>query len=141
MAVRSSTVVSLDDAGRMAMELPGVEDGARHGGRTWSVGGKVFAWERGFSRADIKRFGDEQPPAGPILAVRVGDLHEKEAVLAEGRKGFFTIPHFNGYPAVLIQLKTATQKPVREALIDGWLACAPPKLAEAFLADDAEASG
>ena len=127
-------MVSLDEAGRMAMELPEVEEGERHGTRTWSVAGKVFAWERGFSKADIKRFGEEEPPSGTILAVRVGDLHEKEAVLAEGRKGFFTIPHFNGYPAVLIQLKAATKRPVREALLDGWLACAPPKLAKEHLA-------
>lgn len=117
----------------MALELPDVEEGDRYGGRTWTVGGKVFAWERGFSKADIKRFGDETPPDGPILAVRVEDLDEKEAVLAEGRKGFFTIPHFDGYAAVLIQMKTATKKPLREALIDGWLSCAPAKVADEFM--------
>lgn len=129
-------MVSLDEAARIALELPDVTEDERYGARTWSVAGKVFAWERPFSKADVKRFGDEEPPAGPILAVRVADLHEKEAVLAEGRKGFFTIPHLNNYPALLIQLKTATKKPVREALLDAWLAMAPPKLAKAFLADD-----
>jgi hypothetical protein len=66
--------------------------------------------------------------------VRVADLGEKEAVLASSSKGFFTIPHFDGYAAVLIQLKTVTKKALREAIIDAWLACAPPRLAKEYLA-------
>jgi hypothetical protein len=127
-------MVSLDEAARMAMELPDVEEGERHGNRSWSVAGKTFAWERAFSKADIKRFGDTLPPDGPIIAVRLEDLHEKEAVLAAGHRGFFTIPHFDGYAAVLIQLKAATKRPLRDALVDGWLVCAPDDQARAFLA-------
>ncbi len=109
-------------------------EGERHGGRVWRVGEKVFAWERGFSKADLKRFGDTEPPAGPIVAVRVGDLHEKEAVLAANLPGFFTIPHFDNYAAVLIQLKPVPKTALRDALVDGWLAMAPSALAEAYLA-------
>jgi len=127
-------VVTLDDAARLAAELPEVEEAQRHGHRTWFVRGKAFAWERPFSKADIKRFGDTAPPEGPILAVSVADLHEKEAVLQEGAKGVFTIPHFDGYAAVLIQLRIAGKRRVREALVDGWLAVAPRKLADDFVA-------
>lgn len=126
-------MVSFDDVACMVSELPEVTEGERFGNRTWFVGKKGFAWERPFSKADIKRFGDETPPDGPILAVRVDDLGEKEAVLAANPKAFFTIPHFDGYAAVLIQLKTATKRAVREALTDGWLACAPPRVARELL--------
>ena len=89
--------------------------------------------EREFSKADIRRYGDQAPPEGPILAVRVADLGEKEAVLAAGHRGFFTIPHFNGYAAVLIQLPVAAAGPLREAITDAWLAVAPPALAQQYL--------
>jgi hypothetical protein len=127
-------VVTIEEARQLAMALPEVTEGERWGNRTWLVAGKGFAWERPFSKADIRRFGDQPPPEGPIVAIRVEDLGEKEAVLAANPKAFFTIPHFDGYAAVLVQLKTVTKRALREALLDGWLACAPPDLADEYLA-------
>jgi hypothetical protein len=126
-------VATIDDVARIAMELPEVTDGERHGTRTWFVAGKAFAWDRPFSKADIRRFGAQEPPGGPILAVRVEDLGEKEAVLTAGHAGFFTIPHFDGYSAVLIQLQAVSDGALRDAVVDGWLAVAPAALAKAYL--------
>jgi hypothetical protein len=124
---------TIEDAARIALELPEVIEGERRGTRTWSVEGKGFAWERPYSKADIKRFGDETPPAGPILAVRVADLDDKDALLAAQLAGFFTIPHFDGYAAVLIQLRNVGKRRLREAIVDAWLACAPPRLAASYV--------
>ena len=128
-------VQTFDDVARLAAALPAVTEGEeKHRGlRVWQVGGKTFAWERPFSKADLKRFGDQQPPEGLILAIRTADQAEKEAVLAAGNGAFFTIEHFNGYDAYLIQLDEVTAEDLREALLDGWLAIAPAHLAEGFL--------
>ena len=126
-------MVALDEAVRMMTALPEVTAGTRYRGRTWFVANKAFAWERPFSKADIKRYGDDTPPNGPILALVTADVEDKEAVLAMGSKGFFTIPHFDGYAAVLVQLDVVTKKPLRRAVEDAWLASAPERLSRAFL--------
>ena len=123
-------MVTIDDIEAMVAELPDVVETTTYGNRCWAVGTKNFAWVRPFSKADIKRFGAAPVPTGPILAVRVDDLMEKAAVLAEDRPGFFTIPHFDGFAAVLIQLEVAGFDDVGEAVVDAWLAMAPPALGE-----------
>ncbi|MGD9795329.1 MAG: hypothetical protein AB7V43_17825 [Acidimicrobiia bacterium] len=125
-------MMTIDEAGLKAMSLPDVSEVTRYGNRTWAVRGKAFAWDRPFSKADIKRFGSEPVPTGPILAVRVADLVDKDAVLSSRRKGVFTIPHFDGFAAVLIDLSIATKRTVSEAIEDAWMAVAGTELPRSF---------
>lgn len=121
----------LDDVARWCLALPEtVETVTRQGtpGRAWEVRGRKYAWERPFSKADVKRFGDARVPADPIVALRVEDEGEKRSVLAEGAAGIFTIAHLDGYPIVLVELAVADDARVREAVEDAWLATAPPAL-------------
>jgi hypothetical protein len=128
-------MATIDDVSRIIAELPQVTEGSRYGNHTWFVRGKSFAWERPFSKADLKRFGDDTPPEGPILGVATDGLEEKEALLAAGTRGFFTIPHFDGYPAVLVQLDVVGVRELRDAILDGWLASAPRAVADEFVAE------
>ena len=124
---------TLADVADLVIALPGVTEGERFHRRTWFVAEKSFAWERPFSKADLKRFGEAIPPQGPLLALAVEDLGDKEAVLRANPDAFFTIPHFDGYPAVLVQLTRIDREALREALVDAWLARAPAALAQEYL--------
>lgn len=130
---------SLADVDAMATALPDVVETTSYGNRAWAVGAgrkpSVFVWERPFSTADLRRFGDDPVPTGVIIGARVDDLAEKEAILQEGAAGIFTIPHFDGYPAVLIQLDVVDPERLRTAIEDAWLSRAPRSTADAYLAD------
>ena len=118
---------------RLAGSFPGVTEGRLWGNRTWQVAGKSFVWERGLTKADVKRLGTARIPAEPIVAIRTEDLHDKAAILASGPAGAFDIEHFRDYPAYLVELPLATEDQVRELVTDGWLAAAPDSLARLFL--------
>lgn len=125
--------MTFDDVAELALKLPEVVEAERRGTRTWLVGPKTFAWERPFSKADLRRFGDTPVPQGPILALRVADLMDKEAALAAHPVAFFTIPHFEGFSAILVRMDAVHPDELSEGVADAWLACAPPTLAAAYL--------
>jgi hypothetical protein len=128
-------MATIDDVARLATSLPEVTEAEdKFGHQSWTVAGQGFGWIRPFSKADVKRFGAGPVPAGPILALRVADLAEKEAILAVGPPGVFTISHFNGYKAYLIQLSAVSLADLEEAIRDAWLSQAPPALAAEYLA-------
>ncbi len=132
-------MVTFDDVARIALALPETEETSSYGNTSWAVkSGKTtskgFVWERPLSKKDRKLLTEageiEVPPDEVILAARVEDLAEKEAVLAEHVEATFTTPHFNGYPAVLVRLDRVDEPLLREIVISAWLAVAPAGLAE-----------
>jgi hypothetical protein len=126
--------MTMNEVEAVIAELPAVEETEKFHRRTWTVRGKSFAWERPLGKADIKRLGDARVPGDPILAVATDGLEEKEAVLASGTRGVFTIQHFNGYAAVLIELTLVPKRAAKELIVDGWLAAAPRALADEYMA-------
>src|SRR5690349_5106040 len=99
-----SPVATWEDVSRLALALPEAEEGSTYGGnRAWTVKKKMFVWERPLRKSDLKALGDSAP-TGPILGAKVEHEIAKEALMADDPDVFFTIPHFDGYPAVLIRL-------------------------------------
>jgi hypothetical protein len=126
-------VASWDDVRRLALALPSTaERVSRDGLLAWDVRDKTFAWERPLRPADRKALGPAAPE-GPVLAARVPDLGAKEALLAEAGDIWFTTPHFQGYPAILVRLDQATAADLEELLVEAWLSRAPKRLAKEYL--------
>ena len=121
-----------DDVDRLARALPETGAGTSYGNRAWKVRDKAFAWERPLRRSDLEALGDAAPD-GPILGVSVEHLVAKEALLADDPGVYFTTPHFDGYPAVLVRLGAIEQDELEELLAEAWLCRAPKRLAKAFL--------
>src|ERR687884_1600018 len=92
-----------EDVRRIALALPEASEHVSRGNRQWKVKDKLFVWERPLRRSDLEALGDAAPD-GPILGVRVEHLVAKEALLADDPGVYFTTPHFDGYPAVLVRL-------------------------------------
>jgi hypothetical protein len=124
-------VASWDDVRRIAMSLPETSERISRGNLQWRVTDKLFVWERPLRRPDLEALGDAAPD-GPILGVRVEHLIAKEAMLADDPGVFFTTPHFDGYPAVLVQLARVGLGELDELVIEAWLCRAPPKLAQEY---------
>jgi hypothetical protein len=126
-------VATWDDVRRIALALPETSERLSRGLRQWLVRDKGFVWERPLRRADVRTLGDDAP-GGPILGARVEHLGAKDALLADDPGVFFTTPHFDGYPAILVRLDQATLEDLDELIVEAWLARAPKRLAAAYLA-------
>ena len=119
------------DVSRLALAMPEAVESDMRGNRAWKVKDKLFVWERPLRASDLAALGDAAP-AGPILGARVEHLIAKEALIADDPDVFFTTPHFDGYPAVLIRLEAISTEILEEVIVEAWLARAPKRLAERF---------
>jgi hypothetical protein len=125
-------VAGWDDVRRIALALPQSSEQSSRGLASWRVRDKLFVWERTLRPADVRALGEEAP-RGPILGARVEHLGAKEALLADGPDVFFTTPHFDGYPAVLVRLERISLEELNEVIVEAWLARAPRRLAEQYI--------
>jgi hypothetical protein len=125
-------MASWDDVRRLALEMPEATEVSSRERAQWRVKDKLFVWERPLRKSDLEALGEEAPD-GPILGARVEHLVAKEAMLADDPSVFFTTPHFEGYPAVLVQLERIGLDDLREVIVEAWLARAPKKLAQAYV--------
>jgi hypothetical protein len=125
-------VATWDDVRRIALALPETSEDVSRGLRHWNVRGKGFVWERPLRRSDLEALGDAAPD-GPILGARVEHLVAKEALLADDSGVFFTTPHFDGYPAILVRLDAIDVGGLDEVIVEAWLARAPKRLVREYL--------
>jgi hypothetical protein len=130
-------VATFDDVREIALALPETSEAISRENRHWRVKDKGFVWERPLRRGDLEALGDSAPD-GPILGVRTEHLGAKDAMLASDPGVFFTTPHFDGYPAVLVQLDKISLAELREVIVEAWLVRAPKRLADAYVADTPE---
>jgi hypothetical protein len=126
-------VAKWDEVSRLALSLPGAQELTVRGLRQWKVNDKLFVWERPLRRADLEALGDAAPD-GPILGARVEHEVAKQALLADDPEVFFTTPHFDGYPAVLVRLDRISDEGLREVVTEAWLVRAPKRLVKEYLA-------
>jgi hypothetical protein len=125
-------VASWDDVRRIALALPETSERLSRNLASWQVRDKAFVCERPLRPAELRALGHDAP-TGPILGARVEHLIAKEALLADDPKVFFTTPHFDGYPAILVRLDKIAVEDLEEVIVEAWLARAPKRLAREYV--------
>jgi hypothetical protein len=120
-----------EDVRRIALGLPETSEGTSWGNASWRVRDKLFVWERPLRQADLRALGDGAP-SGAILGARVEHVGAKEALLAEDPSVYFTTPHFDGYPAILVRLDEIALVELEEVVVEAWLVQAPKRLAKEY---------
>jgi hypothetical protein len=123
-----------EDVASIVCELQLTDERSPH---EWRVGKKLIAWERPLRNPDREALSASgiDPPKGDILAVRVADEGVKFALIADEPNVYFTTPHFDGYPAVLVELAEIDELGLRELIVEAWLTQAPKRLVQEFLGD------
>lgn len=111
-------MVTEEDVRAIALSLPGTTEEQWHQTPGYKVAGK------GFLRLRTEAEGG--------LVVFVSDMGEKQALLASDPDAFFTTPHYDGSPIVLVNLDKIDHEELRELITDSWLIKAPPKLRREF---------
>jgi hypothetical protein len=125
-------MASWEDVRLLALALPETNEQTRREHAQWRVRDKLFVWERPLRRSDLEALGDSAPK-GAILGARVEHEVAKQALLADDPEVFFTTPHFDGYPAILVQLEKIEVKDLEEVIVEAWLVRAPKRLAREYL--------
>src|SRR4051794_10471338 len=120
-------MASWDDVRSIALALPETDERVSRDNLQWRVKDKLFVWERPLRKTDLEALGDAAPD-GPILGARTEHLVAKEAILADPSGVYFTTPHFEGYPAVLVKLEEIGEEDLRELIVEAWLARAPARV-------------
>ena len=117
-----------EDVRRIALALPGAREGKDRFAFSVEDRGK----QKGFAWAWNERVDPKKPrmPRADVLAVRVRDQAEKAALLAGDPERFFTDPHYDGFPAVLVRLPKVSLAQLRKLLFDAWQCQAPRQLLE-----------
>ena len=117
------------DVRRIALALPGAQEGDDDFAFWVMNKGKA----RGFAWSWKERVEPEKPrvPNLGVLAIRVANNAQKDLILSSDTRKFFTEPHYNGYPAVLVRLKAVTVSDLRVLLEEGWRCQAPKDLLQA----------
>src|SRR3954453_13207937 len=123
-----------EDVRRLALALPETTEETSREKLAWVVKKKFFVWERPLNKTAQKALGD-RAPTGPILGALVEHLIAKGALIQSDPEVFFTIPHFEVYPAVLVLLDKIKVEDLEEGVVEAWLALAPKRLAQQYLAE------
>jgi hypothetical protein len=126
------------DLDELALAMPMATKELSDDGRpTYAVNGKYFCFHRSKRRDAIDPDTGER--LGDVLVFRVDGQESKELVLADPRGIFFTTPHWNGYPGVLIRIGDLAQlerDELRDLVVDAWLCRVPKRVAKAWLAEN-----
>jgi hypothetical protein len=122
-----------EDVDRIVAALPETTEGRAYGKRAWRVRKKLVVWERPLRKSDVHALGTAAPD-GPILGAMVAHELDKEILIARAPDVYFTTPHFDGYPAILVQLERIAVDELEALIGDAWLRQAPKRLTREHLA-------